>query len=449
MDNFNRALRINYLEEQLLRMQNGMDFATDELEAELVQLRLAVKERNHELRQRDVTITRDTATIKRRDEELHQQKEYVTTLTRQLKELKDKREQDEEIRLEKTHEQIEKMAALSAETAQLKQVIKERDEQVTKLQLQMETMQQDRDALETRYQLEMKTVEERVQREGDHFRTELVKLVIERERAYMDKDRIMEEMKSMTRERARVQDEMEQMTKERLQLADETEWLRVDNVKLTTAWEELKKSFDGMKTDREAVVRTIDELKSELDQKRKLEMEHAMAMTTLQSQLEDAQVKACKMEEQAAQVSVMNTAARQLKVQYDVEKSKQTRQLVTERRRANEMERAAAAVKNENKSLLKAISIYKDAIASRDEDIEKLKSAVMKYKNQLQQRVEFGDVKQTLLDQLEQTQRMITKTSKRWEDSLIVRGSSTSGKVERCKAASLKLDEFINRMHVV
>ena len=91
------------------------------------------------------------------------------------------------------------------------------------------------------------------------------------------------------------------------------------------------------------------------------------------------------MEEQAEQVSALSTVARKLTMQYDAEKSKLTRQLGFERQRANEMKRAAAALKNKNKLLLKAIPMYKGAIASRDEDIDKYKAAVLKHKKQLKQ----------------------------------------------------------------
>ncbi|GMF32324.1 unnamed protein product [Phytophthora fragariaefolia] len=105
----------------------------------------------------------------------------------------------------------------------------------------------------------------------------------------------------------------------------------------------------------------------------------------------------------------------------------------------------------ENKELLKAIEMYKDAIAGRDKDVEKYKSAVMKYSQQLQRRVEFGEVKQTLLQQLEQTQYMITETYKRWEDSPIVRGPvvNAAGSIESYEAAILQLDEYIGRMLLV
>ncbi|KAF1782457.1 hypothetical protein GQ600_4130 [Phytophthora cactorum] len=99
----------------------------------------------------------------------------------------------------------------------------------------------------------------------------------------------------------------------------------------------------------------------------------------------------------------------------------------------------------ENKELLKAIEMYKDAIAGRDKDIEKYKSAVMKHAQQLKRRVELGEVKQTLLEQLEQTQYMISETYKRWEDSPIVRGPVDAS----YEAAILQLDEYIGRMHLV
>ncbi|KAI9909621.1 hypothetical protein PsorP6_015005 [Peronosclerospora sorghi] len=47
MDNFNQALRINFLEERLLRMKQGTDFASEDLESELAQLRLTLEERDH------------------------------------------------------------------------------------------------------------------------------------------------------------------------------------------------------------------------------------------------------------------------------------------------------------------------------------------------------------------------------------------------------------------
>ncbi|KAL4094722.1 hypothetical protein PRIC1_010380 [Phytophthora ramorum] len=122
---------------------------------------------------------------------------------------------------------------------------------------------------------------------------------------------------------------------------------------------------------------------------------------------------------------------------------------VQERRRSAEhVRKQYMHAIRENKELLKAIDMYKDAIADRD---EKYKAAVMKHAQQLKRRVEFGEVKQTLLEQLEQTQYMISETYKRWEDSPIVRGPTVNagGRDESYEAAILQLDEYIGRMHLV
>ena len=63
MDNFNQALRINFLEERLLRMKEGTEFASEDLESELAQLRMALEEREHELRQRNFSMIRATEAI--------------------------------------------------------------------------------------------------------------------------------------------------------------------------------------------------------------------------------------------------------------------------------------------------------------------------------------------------------------------------------------------------
>ena len=57
-DAFNMALRINYLEEQLLLLKGGEDCTKTDVLAELAELRDAVSAREHELRQRTVDWTR-------------------------------------------------------------------------------------------------------------------------------------------------------------------------------------------------------------------------------------------------------------------------------------------------------------------------------------------------------------------------------------------------------
>lgn len=83
----------------------------------------------------------------------------------------------------------------------------------------------------------------------------------------------------------------------------------------------------------------------------------------------------------------------------------------------------------ENKELLKAVGVYKEALSGRDKDIEKYRATIAKYTQQLQRRVKLGDVKQTLLEQLQQTQYMISETHKRWKNSPIANGLKRSSPV--------------------
>lgn len=125
---------------------------------------------------------------------------------------------------------------------------------------------------------------------------------------------------------------------------------------------------------------------------------------------------------------------------------------VQERRRAAEHARKQylSAVK-ENKDLLAAIEVYKNAIADREKDIEYYKGMLMKNAQQLQRRVSMGEVKQTLLEQLEQTQYMINATYKRWADSEIGGGSGLPNNAtsEHDSAVVVHLDEYIGRMEIV
>ncbi|KAI9918686.1 hypothetical protein PsorP6_011731 [Peronosclerospora sorghi] len=91
---------------------------------------------------------------------------------------------------------------------------------------------------------------------------------------------------------------------------------------------------------------------------------------------------------------------------------------VQERRKSAKYARKQYMVAiREKKELLKAVAMYKEAIASRDKDMEKYKAAVLKYKQQLKRRVDVDEAKQTLLKQLEQTRFMILETYKRWKES--------------------------------
>uniref|UniRef100_M4B5V7 Uncharacterized protein n=1 Tax=Hyaloperonospora arabidopsidis (strain Emoy2) TaxID=559515 RepID=M4B5V7_HYAAE len=68
-DAFNMALRINYLEEQLLLLKGGEDSTKTEALVELAELRVTLNAREHELRQRTLEFTRVVDDLKAQVEE--------------------------------------------------------------------------------------------------------------------------------------------------------------------------------------------------------------------------------------------------------------------------------------------------------------------------------------------------------------------------------------------
>ncbi|KAL4105509.1 hypothetical protein PRIC1_003571 [Phytophthora ramorum] len=67
----------------------------------------------------------------------------------------------------------------------------------------------------------------------------------------------------------------------------------------------------------------------------------------------------------------------------------------------------------ENKELQKTIDTFKGTFGGRYKDIKKYNAAVKRYGQQLQRGAEFSEVRQTLPEQLEQTQDTATETYKR------------------------------------
>ncbi|EEY55997.1 uncharacterized protein PITG_08746 [Phytophthora infestans T30-4] len=356
MDNFNQALRINFLEERLLRMKQGTDFASEDLESELAQLRITLEERDHELRQRNFSMIRATEAIDMLNAQLHEAQaaaarareeaqrqaeaqmhlhleerggvdaetaqkwrveldsalEAVATLMTQLQELEDARTRDQremELRTQREQQNLQQVemtnVKLSAEAEHWKAVSNQREEQLTALQLQVETMRQEKQALDARYQAKLKRMEEQVQhqmeqlqRESENYRTEHTRLLTDREKTHFDKERLAMENEGIKQERSRLQAEIERMRKERQQVAGDLERLCLQNVKLSAACEEQTKSLDSFKNEREAALDTIHQLESELHQRRKMENEQELTAKTLESRLEHAEAEARRMKEQ-------------------------------------------------------------------------------------------------------------------------------------------------------
>uniref|UniRef100_A0AAV1USE3 Centrosomin N-terminal motif 1 domain-containing protein n=1 Tax=Peronospora matthiolae TaxID=2874970 RepID=A0AAV1USE3_9STRA len=371
MDNFNQALRINFLEERLLRTKQGTDFASEDLESELAQLRMALEEREHELRQRNCSMIRATEAIdllnaqlqdavqaaarareeaqgeaeaelqsyleerggidaetaekwqeemKRRDQqsqekiqelehELQQKIEAVQELTDQVQELEQvrRREQrEDELRRHKEQQnwQQREVAGVKAvaEAEHWKSVSQQQREQVTALQLQVETVRQENQTLDARYQEKLHRMEEQVQHqmqqlqcESENYRAEHTRLLTDCEKTHFDKERLVMENKSIEQERLRLQAQVERMARERQQLAGETERLRLQHVRLTAALEEQTKSMESFKAERKAALDTIHQLESKLHERRKLAKEHELTVKTLESRLQRAEAEEARL----------------------------------------------------------------------------------------------------------------------------------------------------------
>ncbi|KAE9012181.1 hypothetical protein PR003_g16900 [Phytophthora rubi] len=470
MDNFNQALRINFLEERLLRMKQGTDFCSEDLESELAQLRLTLEEREHELRQRNFSMIRATEAIdmlnaqlheaqaaaaRARDEaqreaeaQLHQlleerggvdaetaerwrleleaalsseqlsqrklqeleqelikQREDVATFTTQLQDAQDARARDQrdaELRSQREQQNMQQVEMANvkalAEAEHWKALSKQREEQLTALQLQAEAMRQEKQTQDARYQAKLKRMEEQVQhqmeqlqRESENYRAEHTRLLTDREKTHFDKERLAMENESVKQERARLQAEMERMAKERQQLAGEMERVRLQNAKLTAACEEQAKSLESYRADREATMDTIHQLESELHQRRKLENEHELTLKTLESRLEHAEAEARRMKEQCdlAESRCQQTANERLLV---LEKDRQAMEEDNRRLRAElsdfqldleAMERKFQDSEQRFSAEATNAQEQRQHLSAYEEEFERLSAQVQEYQKQL------------------------------------------------------------------
>ncbi|KAE8999087.1 hypothetical protein PF005_g12436 [Phytophthora fragariae] len=72
-ENFNLKMRVSYLEDKLLSLGNGVTaLASDELEAEVIRLRRAVDERDHQLAEQNASIARGNQAIDALTEQLRE-----------------------------------------------------------------------------------------------------------------------------------------------------------------------------------------------------------------------------------------------------------------------------------------------------------------------------------------------------------------------------------------
>ncbi|CAH0476041.1 unnamed protein product [Peronospora belbahrii] len=143
IDNFNRALRINYLEEQLLRFNQGLGFGSEQLESEVIQLRSSLDQRERDLRRRDSAMTRATqamdllsSRLKEAQEQVKQAKKHAQDQLQAQRQQFRQEQRDMEAKLtEKRQAQVEnayEREMSSQDAMQMLEVQLERQNQVVK-----------------------------------------------------------------------------------------------------------------------------------------------------------------------------------------------------------------------------------------------------------------------------------------------------------------------------
>uniref|UniRef100_K3W552 Centrosomin N-terminal motif 1 domain-containing protein n=1 Tax=Globisporangium ultimum (strain ATCC 200006 / CBS 805.95 / DAOM BR144) TaxID=431595 RepID=K3W552_GLOUD len=411
MDNFNQALRINFLEERLL--PTAKEYQTRYLHCEQELQQRAAQLEDAEQRLADVTVatsSSETAIMKQQTECANQFAAEKRELLQALHE-----EQQHADALERT------MTELETTNANLMQLLDGIEREFSGV-----TGQQSRSTNPDRFHSLLPQVQGAIKSIQREFNTEAAKL------------------------QSQWQQQAETMTS---QLDELSKQLHTSQGKL----EVLQRTTVHVKDDKQATERTwmmkYEQLRVEKESERR----------TLERELRDTQSKVASAEAAAAQVKTeLGVLTRRrdgtrAELERDYHDLKESNRLlyeeVQERRRAAEHARKQylAAVK-ENKDLLAAVDVYKSAISEREKDIEYYKATLMKNTQQLQRRVSMGEVKQTLLEQLEQTQYMINETYKRWSDSDIGHGAiftSNNNGMEQDSAVVVHLDEYIGRMEIV
>lgn len=293
MDNFNQALRINYLEERLLRVKQGTDFAGEDLESEVAQLRIALEEREHNIKQRNFAMIRATEAIDVLTGQLNAAKEENARLAAELEQalgsassrkdkadadLIDKWRRELERAVEQEHAASMRARQLETEVSQHQDTIAsmtarmhEVDEARARAQLDMDAALQ-LEQQKAAQQLEIAQV--KASAELDHLR-ELARQ--REEQIAASKERIDSLMKEKEAMDVRYQSKMKRMEEEvqqqMQQLREESEKYRAEHTRLLTDREKthfdrerLAMETESVKQERARLQTEIERLNKELQQ---------------------------------------------------------------------------------------------------------------------------------------------------------------------------------------
>ncbi|KAG7390910.1 hypothetical protein PHYPSEUDO_006394 [Phytophthora pseudosyringae] len=407
-EKFNMGLRIHHLEEKLQLLKIGEGYTEEKVLTELAELRVALKAREHELRQHTLNEIQVV-------DELKAQLEAARTSTSGE---------------ERAHADLPDPIS----TGHCR-------EMCSRLQAKLYKMtQQEHRAVEDANDLRRQI--QKMSRDLEQLGKATRGLKSDHEKA-LDTIYAFESQELQQREDARRQtNEAEGQAKDAANnQADAIERLQFDNAKLLQALEEKKEEVNTLRADLE----TAHEIIVDLDNAGlQLTQQHEVAVQKLKRALADAKDEAQALnrtwsrrfntyrmkkehEMQDVEKGLQNcrpdgTEAANVVSWTDIQAPLNKRNRILHEE-LQECYRQYQLVFQENTDMLKATSLYKHAIADRDADIAKYKALVMKYAKQLQRRSSLGQVEDALMKQLQQTKIMIAVTTERLESCPIGGGA--------------------------
>lgn len=319
MDNFNQALRINYLEERLLRVKQGTDFAGEDLESEVAQLRIALEEREHDIKQRNFAMIRATEAIDVLTAQLNATKEENARLAAELEQglsVKRKNKVDADL-VDKWRRELERAVesehAAAGRARELESEIVQHQDTIASMTSKLKEMEESRvralqDA-ESALELERRKVEQHIEIaqakasvELDHWR-ELARQRDEQlASTKLQLESLMKEKEAMD---ARYQSKMKRMEEEvqaqLRQLREESDKYRAEHTRLLTDHQKTHFDRDRLAMETESVKQERVRLQSEIERLGK-ELQQ-MAGDTERFRLQNAKLEV-QCEEQAKSLDI-------------------------------------------------------------------------------------------------------------------------------------------------
>lgn len=358
MENFNLMMRVAFLEERLAKTQSGY---TEDFEAELLQARVDMEEKDAKIRsqkesimtalgaieglQRDLKEARleveraraqsnqveELETLRqilaKTEEELERQihrarqaEGQLTHANNENSSLRQRYDEMDEVRRELESEvnqlrqklqQFEVQHAKGAlQVEHLQQIGSHRDQELQELSGRLNQIAQEKQQLETKYQNQLKNMEEqmreqvdKLRQETEKYRTEFMRVNGERDKVQFERERYVADLESVQQDKARYQAEWERLAKELDRMNADSEALRIQNAKLNATCEHHVKMLQDYTSDRENTADNLHKLESEANEWRKRVSEREVVVKTLEVRCQNTEAEVTRLQERLETVT--------------------------------------------------------------------------------------------------------------------------------------------------